>query len=345
MPPSSAGSRGWPASGSGAALVLCLADWVLIEDLGFLGGLGTDPNSMIPMALLFVSGYLAMTRVPAHQAAAAEPAAGSRRARRRRQVGRSGARAARGQAGRLADRPTPQARGAGSPDLLQSALRSLATASAVSIAAAGALGVVLVGVLPSAAASANPNADPIIAQAIGGTANAVNYPAAGFTPHRSARRAGEPGQPARQGGAAHLPRSGVHIRLPADRARVRGRRAAAGRRSGRVQLAAVVLSPTYRSLAAVQAFDRQEGLSRLPDWLYLTGTLPQLRGMARLRDDRADIPAGAMTLHNDVAYVIDRDGRVRQVHQHRPGPGDGGLAVVVRGRTGRCRPAGCWGAR
>ena len=30
--------------------VLCLADWVLIEDLGFLGGLGTDPNSMIPFA-------------------------------------------------------------------------------------------------------------------------------------------------------------------------------------------------------------------------------------------------------------------------------------------------------
>src|SRR6202020_3149535 len=30
-----------------AAVLLCLADWVLIEDLGFFGGLGTDPNSMI----------------------------------------------------------------------------------------------------------------------------------------------------------------------------------------------------------------------------------------------------------------------------------------------------------
>ena len=46
--------------GVGAALLLCLADWVLIEDLGFFGGVGTDPNSMIPMALLFVSGYLVM---------------------------------------------------------------------------------------------------------------------------------------------------------------------------------------------------------------------------------------------------------------------------------------------
>src|SRR5580693_4377674 len=42
-----------------AMVVLCLADWVLIEDFGFFGGLGTDPNSMIPMALVVVAGYLA----------------------------------------------------------------------------------------------------------------------------------------------------------------------------------------------------------------------------------------------------------------------------------------------
>ena len=42
--------------------VLCLADWVLIEDLGFLGGLGTDPNSMIPFVLLAAAGYLALAR-------------------------------------------------------------------------------------------------------------------------------------------------------------------------------------------------------------------------------------------------------------------------------------------
>jgi hypothetical protein len=41
---------------------LCLADWVLVEDLGFLGGLGTDPNSMIPFILLASGGYLALTR-------------------------------------------------------------------------------------------------------------------------------------------------------------------------------------------------------------------------------------------------------------------------------------------
>ena len=42
--------------------VFCLADWVLVQDLGFLGGLGTDPNSMIPLILLFSAGYLALAR-------------------------------------------------------------------------------------------------------------------------------------------------------------------------------------------------------------------------------------------------------------------------------------------
>jgi hypothetical protein len=44
--------------------VFCLATWVLVQDFGFFGGLGTDPNSMIPMALIFTGGYLAMVRLP-----------------------------------------------------------------------------------------------------------------------------------------------------------------------------------------------------------------------------------------------------------------------------------------
>src|SRR6516162_5106904 len=44
--------------------VLRFADWVLVEDLGFLGGTGTDPNSMLPMALFFVTGYVALVRIP-----------------------------------------------------------------------------------------------------------------------------------------------------------------------------------------------------------------------------------------------------------------------------------------
>ncbi len=54
-----------------AFTVLCLADWVLIQDLGFFGGVGTDPNSMIPFIVLAAAGYLALTRPagPARRAA------------------------------------------------------------------------------------------------------------------------------------------------------------------------------------------------------------------------------------------------------------------------------------
>ncbi|MFZ0167237.1 MAG: hypothetical protein WAL12_26930, partial [Trebonia sp.] len=57
-----------------AAAVFCLADWVLIEDLGFFGGVGTDPNSMIPLILLFTAGYLAMSPAPQPEPAAAATA-------------------------------------------------------------------------------------------------------------------------------------------------------------------------------------------------------------------------------------------------------------------------------
>jgi hypothetical protein len=47
-----------------AGIVFCLATWVLVQDLGFLGGVGTDPNSMVPMILVFVAAYLARSRLP-----------------------------------------------------------------------------------------------------------------------------------------------------------------------------------------------------------------------------------------------------------------------------------------
>ncbi len=57
-----------------AFTALCLADWVLIQDLGFLGGVGTDPNSMIPFILLAWAGYLALRRPTALARPTAGPA-------------------------------------------------------------------------------------------------------------------------------------------------------------------------------------------------------------------------------------------------------------------------------
>jgi cytochrome oxidase Cu insertion factor (SCO1/SenC/PrrC family) len=311
-----------------AALVLCLADWVLIEDLGFLGGLGTDPNSMIPMALLFVSGYLVWTgpRAGREVSPVREPAAAPDHGTSAKAPAPAAPDTMAGQsAPGPPARPDPPAPNPSSRPavLLQSATRSLTTASARSVAAAGALGVVLVGVLPSVAASANPNADPIIAQAIGGsTTNTVNFPARPFT---------LTDQHGTQVSLASLRGKVVLLTFfdpvcTSDCPLIGHEFAAAARLlavdSSQVKIAAIVLSPTYRSLAAVQAFDRQEGLSRLSNWLFMTGSLTQLRNVWHAYGMVAqDVPAGAMTLHNDFAYVIGRDGQVRQVINTDPGPG------------------------
>src|SRR5258706_1178787 len=156
-----------------AFTVLCLADWVLIEDVGVFGGLGTDPNSMIPMALLAAAGYLALARAPAP---AAEPA--------------SAAVPAGGWASRL---PVP------------AAPPSLAAASIRSVAAAWAIGLIILGAAPMAAAQASPVADPILAQAIGGPRAPPNHPAPPFSLTPQHRRNVTFAHPPRQVGPVTFP--------------------------------------------------------------------------------------------------------------------------------------------
>jgi cytochrome oxidase Cu insertion factor (SCO1/SenC/PrrC family) len=87
-------------------------------------------------------------------------------------------------------------------------------------------------------------------------------------------------------------------------------------------MVAIVANPTYYSTQFTQAFDRQEGLSAVPDWRYLTGTLTQLRSAWQQYGVTVEnLPAGAMSAHNDLAFVIDRAGVIRQEIDADPGPG------------------------
>jgi cytochrome oxidase Cu insertion factor (SCO1/SenC/PrrC family) len=83
-----------------------------------------------------------------------------------------------------------------------------------------------------------------------------------------------------------------------------------------------VANPTYLSTEFTRAFDQQEGLTTVRDWLYLTGTLPQLE---KVWDDYGvtgeNLPAGAMSAHDDIAVVIDRAGHIRYELSSDPGPG------------------------
>ena len=90
----------------------------------------------------------------------------------------------------------------------------------------------------------------------------------------------------------------------------------------KVELVAVVANRIYHQVADTQAFDRQEYLNQVPNWLYLTGTVPQLRPVWKEYGVAAvTLPGGSMIGHNDVAYVIDPAGHVRAELNADPGPG------------------------
>ena len=270
-----------------AGVVLCLADWVLIEDLGFMGGVGTDPNSMIPMALIFVSGYLAITRIPIPNQTVfpiANPiAAGSSRWER------------------ALAQPTYAFR---------------------SIAALGAIGITLVGATPMALAAINPNADAILTQAVNGPPQAENSPAPGF---RLIDQFGQPISLAGLEGktvAITLLDDVCTTDCPVIAQEFRQAGRLLGPAAKHVELVAINGNPRFLTPNYLRAFDQQEQLTSLPNWRYLTGSsLAQLQQVWRAYGMQAEyLPGGAMIDHSEFADIIDGSGHLRYVVNTDPGP-------------------------
>lgn len=64
-------------AGFALAAVLCLVTWVVVQDFGFFGGVGTDPNSMLPFLALLATGVVAVRRPGAGAASVLRPAVSS----------------------------------------------------------------------------------------------------------------------------------------------------------------------------------------------------------------------------------------------------------------------------
>jgi cytochrome oxidase Cu insertion factor (SCO1/SenC/PrrC family) len=300
-----------------AMVVLCLADWVLIEDLGFFGGLGTDPNSMIPMALVVVAGYLALSPAPAvvtepavvpeparpePAAAAAEPAV-----------------AAAADSATAEPDPVPRRGWQAQPARLA---RSFGAASTGAVIAVWAVAIVLLGAAPMALAQTNRNASSIIAQAIDGDSAPMDSKAPAFT---------LTDQNGKQVSLASLHGKVVLLTFldpvctsdcPQIAQEFKGTDQVLGAKSRNVELVAIVANPLYRSMAYTRAFDAQERLTKVPNWLFLTGSLAQLQQAWKNYAIAAQIlPGGGMIAHSDVAYVIDSAGYTRNELDFDPGPG------------------------
>ena len=296
-----------------AATVLCLADWVLIEDLGFMGGVGTDPNSMVPLLFLIWAGYLAVTRVPA-PAEVREPL-GNKAVEARKTVGPTErtpvvVATAAVPAGAATGRIPWRERLAANPTY------AFRTAAAV-----GALAITLVGTAPMALAATNDNADPLLTQAVDGSPEAFNIPEPPV---------GLVDQYGRSVSLASLRGRAVALTFldpvctsdcPVIATEFREADTVLGATARRVALVAVDANPRYIARDYLIAFDHQEGLQHVANWLYLTGTLPQLQHAWRALGATVQyLPAGAMIDHSEFAYVIDPSGHIRYDVDVDPGP-------------------------
>jgi cytochrome oxidase Cu insertion factor (SCO1/SenC/PrrC family) len=301
-----------------------LATWVLVQDLGFFGGLGTDPNSMIPVILLVTGAFATVATgpvaAPAANAAESPAVAGPEGAPTPVPDPVTAATAAAlGSPQQASDSGPP----AGERRRPARRLRlAVGTASASVVVALWAGAVMLLGAEPMAVAEVQRTADPILATSLNGEPSVVDRPSVPFD---------LTDQHGRQVTLAGLRGKVVLLTFldpvcvsdcPLVAQQFRAADQMLGSKAGDVALVAIVANPVYRSLAYTRAFDREESLTGLRNWYFLTGSLPQLTTAWHEYYVTAELNGpGAMVLHPDVAYVIDRSGQERLELNLDPGPG------------------------
>jgi cytochrome oxidase Cu insertion factor (SCO1/SenC/PrrC family) len=268
-----------------ALAVFAVADWVLIEDWGVWGGVGTDVNSMLPLLSLATVGYLAVERAPAVEGSAvADPAAASGLPWWQRIDG--------------------------------TYTRRLA-------AALGAVVILIVGVAPMVSASVDAQADAMLTNSVNSPPSVANGAAPDF------HLLDQDGQPVSlaslRGYTVALtfldPVCTTDCPIIAQEFRVADQ--LLGAKASKVRFVAIDANPAYTSVGVVKAFNRQEGLDDLSNWLFLTAPKATLQPIWDAYGVSATIaPAGGMADHSDLAYVIDAHGIARRAMGADPGDGE-----------------------
>ena len=264
-------------------VLLCLADWVLIQDFGFFGGLGTDPNSMLPLIAVLVAGYLGVTRAPV---VLTEP---------------------------VRDGPILA---------WTAALRASPSYAFRNIAATSAAVVILLGALPMFFASLNANADPIVTEALNGPPSTTNAPAPPFSlTDQFGKTVSLASLRGKVLALTFLdpvcttdcPLIGQEF-AQADRA--------LGNDARKTAFLAVDVNPIYRASVYTNAFDLEQGLNTLSNWHFLSGSAAALQQVWNDYGVQVvNSTAGSMVGHSDIAYVIDANGHTRDILNTLPGSG------------------------
>ena len=201
------------------------------------------------------------------------------------------------------------------PSSLGALVRDLAAVTAAALFALGAV--------PFALAAAEPNATPLLAQTIDGPPTRIpgDFRPGNFTLLDQYDR---PVSLRGLRGKVLLvtfldPVCTTDCPIIAQEFRIADR--LLGGLSRRAELIAINTNPTYRSPSVLEAFDRQEDLQHIPNWLYLTGSLSELRRVWNTFGVQVDaLPAGAMIAHSEQANIVDQAGRLSWEMDLDPGP-------------------------
>ena len=198
------------------------------------------------------------------------------------------------------------------------------------VGAFSAIAMFLVGALPMAALLVLPGATADAASASGSGVASVALTAPNFT------------LTDQNGGAFSLSSTRGHMVVltfldpvctsdcPIEAQQMKAAAEQLGAGSG-TQFVAVNANPNYTSVAAIQAFDTQEGLSNWADWHFVTGTPAQLAQVWKNYGvDVVPSQNGSMVTHTEPFYVIDRQGVVRSTWAAVTGGG----ATTILGRSG-----------
>jgi cytochrome oxidase Cu insertion factor (SCO1/SenC/PrrC family) len=266
------------------ATVFCAAVWVLVQDFGFPGGLGTDPNSMVPWVLLLWGGYFAVAERAAVTAADESPVPAT------------------------APRPTA----------LRMALAGVGKPR--SLIALGAVAVIILGAAPMAVATADRNADPIIAQAIAGVPVRLDLPAPDFQLIN-----GESGQhvtlASLRGKVVLLTfLDPICVGCPQVAQQLHAASTLLGADGNQVQLVAIAATAMHSKAEFIRAFDQKQGLTTAPNWLFLTGNGVELERVWNTYEKITPSMMSGMMVHSNFVFVIDATGRVRWAVRDAPGP-------------------------
>jgi cytochrome oxidase Cu insertion factor (SCO1/SenC/PrrC family) len=256
---------------------------------------------MIPILLLLYAGYLALTRPALRPASNIIPIVNP-------------GRAARHPFARLSLDPT-------------FALRVAASVAAIAV--------VLVGSVPADVAATDPNADPILAQAINGSPQAETAQTPGF------QLIDQTGAP-----VSSTSLRGKTIALtflddvctstcPLIAQYFRQADKLLGSTATKVELIAINANPVFIAPEYLRAVDQQENMASLANWKFLTGsTLSQLEHVWAALGNATELsPGGAMVGHSEFAAIIGPGGHLHYVLNADPGPGtqatESSFAVVL----------------